>query len=296
MGRFLGLLAVVAVVVIAVVLATGGGSDDLPSVSLAEAAKSTRDAHTARMESTTKVSGMGLPKPVTIKSGGVTDLRELRMDATFDFGPLLELAGAGGDGATRMLVTGGDLYVDPPAIDGLELPGGATWVTVELGQLVRAMGIDPDALAGMVRLTPDQQLEMLASMRGIKEVGEEEIDGVRTTHLSGTFRMREFVQALPRSRRAPIERAIRQLDRLSADDKSLLDQESKAELWVDEQARLRRMVQTSKMPAQRGVPGGTMTMRMELKDFGTPVEIDVPDRSDVYDATPFVKRALRRAR
>ena len=292
--RFVAALAALAALLPAAVAASGCGSDDLPSVSPAEAAASTRDAETARMTAVMKIAGLGLPAPMTVKADGVTALAQPRMDFTADFGPMLALLGAGGDGKTRFVLDGSRFLVDPPPFPGLEIPGGATWVTADLGKVVKAFGVDASGFGDLMRVTPDQQLAGIQATKSIKKVGEDEIDGVRTTHLKGTLRLSDFVRALPAAKRARVQKALRELDKLPGGDESV-DAPMPTEMWIDEDKRLRRMKQSTRIPGQKGVPSGRFEITMDLGDFGTKLDLPNPSGDDVWDATDTVTRALRQA-
>jgi hypothetical protein len=290
------LLALLAVIAAAV--SSGCGSDDLTAVTPAEAAAGTREAETARTAMVMRMSGLGLPKPLTIKADGVSATDAPRLDMVMDFGPLLESFGAGGDGKTRFVVDGERILVDPPAIPGIELPGGAQWVTADLGEVLKSMNIDAGGFGELMRLSTDQQLAAIQAAGSIKEVGEEEIDGARTTHLRGTVKVSDYIGALPAERRERARKAIRELERLpGGDDASAsLDAPAPTDMWIDEDKRLRRMTQVVSLPAQEGLPGGRMTITMNLKDFGTKLELPAPRGDDVYDATADLAKVLKQAR
>ena len=296
MRRVLASVIALAAVLAAGAFAAGCGSEDLPSVSLAEAARSTRDAETARMTMRVEIEGMGLPQAVTFESEGITATAAPRFDMTLDLGPFLEAAGAEGDGETRVLVDGRRMYVDPPDVEGLDLPGGATWVTADAKRVTDALGIDGEALGELMRLSAEQQLAGLEAAGAVEEVGEEEVDGVRTTHLRGTVRMRDYLRALPRERRARVERALRELAERTGQELETLDAPTPIEIWVGEDKRVRRMRQSAELPAQEGVPAGSFDMTMEFDDFGTELDLDVPEGDEVFDATPLVIRAIREGR
>ena len=292
MRRLLPVLIVVA----AIPVVAACGSEDLPSVSAADAAQATRDAHTARMTMRMEMQGMGLPEGVTFSAEGVAATDAPRMDLTFDFGGLLEQLGAEGDGEARVLLDGRDAYVDPPKLEGVELPAGASWVALDLKQVAQAIGVDAEGLGELFHLSPEQQLVALEAAGSMEEVGEDEVDGVRTTHLRGTLTMRDYAQALPPDRRRELNKAIRQLSELAGEDPEWLNEPTPTDMWVDEDAHIRRMTQKSAIPAQKGVPAGAVSMTMEFDDFGTPLELDLPGEDDVYDATDDVARELRKAR
>jgi hypothetical protein len=296
MRRLLAPLMTLAALATPALLAAGCGSDDLPSVSAAEAAQSTRDAHTARTTFRMEMRGMGLPQPMAVTAEGVSATDGARMDMTFDFGPILQGIGGGDDGRVRFLLDGRRAWADPPEVEGLDIPGGATWVTVDLKKAVEALGVDPEGFGELFRLSPQQQLAALESAGSVKKVGEEEVDGVRTTHLRGTVTLRDYARALPAERRRQLDKAIRQLAEVAGEDPEWLDEPTPTEMWVDADAHIRRMIQKSEIPAQPGIPAGSIQMTTEFDDFGTPLELDPPEGDDVFDATDLVARQLREAR
>lgn len=293
--RPFALIAALAALVPATVVAAGCGSDELHSVSAAEAAASTSAAKTARVAMTMKVSGMALPLPMTVKAKGVSSMSEPRMDITMDFGQLLQLAGAGSDGKVRMLLDGGDLFVDPPAIEGLDLPGGATWITADLAKALKAMGIDATGFSELMRISPEQQIAALEAAGSVKTLGTEKVDGVKTTHLRGTVKASDYLQALPADRRKRAERALESLKKLPGGEAQDFDAPTPVDMWIDKDDLVRRMTSKATLPAQNGAPGGRYEMTMSFTDFGTKLDIRKPAADDVWDATDEIVNTLRSA-
>jgi hypothetical protein len=291
MGRLLAILAVLAALLLPAGLLAGCGSDDLPSVSAAEAAQSTREAHTARATLRMELKGMGLPRPTTMSAKGVTATDAPRLDMTFDLEPLL-----GQGGKARVMVDGGRVFVEPPQVPGLDLPGDARWVALELGAVADALGVDGAGLGEIFRMSPAQQLAALEAAGSVKRVGEEKVRGVRTTHLRGTVTLRGYARGLPPARRAQLNRAIRQIAKVTGEEPASLDQPTATDMWVDKDAHVRRLTQTSRIPAQQGVPSGSVRMTMEFTDFGTPLKLDLPAGGEVFDATELATRELRKRR
>ena len=269
-------------------LAAGCGADDLKPGAVAEAAQATREARTARVRMSVTMSGFGVPVPLTVKGRGTSALDSARMDLTFDLGPLLGLGGVEGDGATRMVVLGKDVYVRPPAVEGVDLPSGAEWVGVDLARTLAAMGIDAEGFGALVNADPGAQLRALTSAKGMEEVGEEELGGVPTTHFRGTVRARDLVAELPAERR---RRAQEALDDLLAGTPGG-DAPQAVDVWVDDDQRIRRMRQRVAAPAQEGVPAGRADVTVDYGGFGTPLTAKAPPDGEVFDATRAIGRAL----
>jgi hypothetical protein len=286
--------ATLAAAALAAVPAAGCGADDVsPRAAVAQAATATQATDTARVTMTLAIRAGGLPVPITVRGAGVTATRGTpRADLTLDLTPLVRLTGGSGDGRTRVLVPGGaTVYVDPPALPGLELPGDRRWVALDMARAARAAGLDPAGLAALLRVDPATQLEGLRAAGALERDGEEEVAGATTTRYRGEVRLRDVVRALPAERRRAAERAIAELARVAGDE--ALDAPVPTELWVDEAGLVRRMRQASELPAQGGRPGGRVEVTYELSDFGTPLRVRAPAGREVFDATGLVTRAIR---
>ena len=291
--RPFALIAALAALVPATVVAVGCGSDELHTVSAAEAAASTTAAETARVSMTMKMSGMSLPLPMSVKAKGVSSLSEPRMDITLDFGQLMQLAGAGGDGKVRMLLDGGDLFVDPPTIEGLELPGGARWITADLGKAMKAMGLDAAGLSELMRISPEQQIAALEAAGTVKTIGHEKVGGVKTTHMRGTVKISDYLAALPADRRKRAQEALDALKKLPDAQAQNLDAPTPIDMWIDKDNLVRRMSSKATIPAQNGVPEGRYEMTMNFTDFGTKLNVTPPPSTDVWDASDEITKALK---
>jgi hypothetical protein len=288
MRKLLSTLTTVAALA-TVPLAAGCGADDLNPESVADAAQSTRDARTAKVGMSLSVSGFGVPVPLSVKGSGTSALDRAAMDVTFDLGPLLSLAGRPGNGKTRTVVLGKDVYVKPPAVQGFTLPSGADWVGLDVVKVVEAMGVDADGFGALVNADPGAQLEMVTKAKGIKEVGEETIDGAKTTHFRGNVSIKDMIATLPPAERKKAQESVDQLLK----DAPGGDKPQPIDVWVDEDERVRRMRQQVRSPAQQGVPAGRADVTVDYSDFGAKLTARKPPAGDVYDATSAITRVLR---
>lgn len=284
----LSLLSVLVVLAVSVV-AAGCGKDDLNPEAVAQAAEKTRKEESSRISFAVKATGMGLPQELTLRGSGVAALNAADMDLTMDLGPALALAGAQADGETRIVVVDGSLYVKVPAVQGFELPGGKSWVGLDLRRAVDAMGADGEALGALAAVTPEATLTAITSADGIKEAGEEEIDGAPTTHYTGEVALKDFLEALPEDRRESAQKALEQAMKESGQK----DEPQPIDVWVDEEGRIRRLGMRTEMPAQSGVPKGTMAMTFDYTDFGAEVTAAAPPKGETLDATEMIADALK---
>lgn len=292
-SRLLALVATTA-------LCAGGGAalsscgDEGGSVDLGKTVRATADKGTARTTMKVRISGLGLPGPLAVTAKGVTALREPRGRLTIDLGPLLTLVGAppGGDRDLELIVDGADVYAKPPKLDGLAIPGGRSWITLDLAAIAKAAGLRTEGLGELVTLDPASQLRALRASKGMEEVGREKVGGVETTHFKGTYRLSDFVEELPPADRARARKAVEELKRLGGKDTGI-DDPTPADVWVDGKGVTRRMRSTSKLPGAAGAPGGYLVFDYALSGFGAKLDTSAPPPSERYDVTDDLDDALK---
>jgi hypothetical protein len=278
---------VTSLIVAGAALAAGCGSGVDPGT-VQQAAKVTREAATARVGWSVTTKGFGLPGRLTVKGDGTTALDAARMDLRFDLAPVLEVAGAqAAGGRARLVVRGRDVYVKPPRVRGFALPGGAAWVALDLERALAASGPEAAGLGEVLTIDPKKQIDVLDAAEGVEEVGPEKVGGDVTTRYRGQLNLSTYAKGLPAERRAKAEQTI---ESFAAETGG--EQAQPFEVWIDAQDRIRRMRQTSRTPAQDGVPQGEVGITMELSDFGAAVDADPPAKDETFDATARITKAL----
>lgn len=284
------------------VLATGGGvaisscgsDEDAGKVDVAKAAQATSSKGTARMTMRMRMSGLGLPAPITINARGVTALGEPRSRFSMDLGPLLALVGGSAPGGEELdvVLDGADIYVKPPRLEGLTIPGGKRWLALDLEELAEAAGLPTKGLGATFNIDPAAQLRALKAAKGLEEVGKEKVDGADTTHLRGTYTVSDVIAGLPEREREDARKALRSLERLGG-QKTGVNQPLRADIWIDEDGVTRRMRASSKLPAQAGTPAGSFDISYVLRDFGAKLDTSGPPASQRHDATDALANGLK---
>ncbi|MES9539032.1 DUF6612 family protein [Actinomadura sp. NPDC000600] len=178
-------------------------------------------------------------------------------------------------GGMEQRLVGRNMYMKIPALT--RLGGGAKpWLKISLDEVGAKSGMNIDQLLQQSRqMDPVQTTKLLTASKDAREVGKETIDGVETTHYTGTYRMEDAVAQLPP-------------DSQEAYRKSLETTGLKAmhfDLWVDGQ-QLPRQV---KMDSTQST-AGAMTMTMKYRDFGKPVQVAEPPASEVTDFGEIMSR------
>ncbi|HEX5936815.1 MAG TPA: LppX_LprAFG lipoprotein [Actinomycetota bacterium] len=189
-------------------------------------------------------------------------------------------------GEMEMVMADGVVYMRSPVFQG----AGTEWVSIDPTKLspkeaaqfggFGAGTTDPSAYAGL-----------FAGVFDVEAAGEQEIDGVPTTHYTGTIDLARVLENFAdvageeadEATREQLVAAVEQFETLGVEDRI------RFHLWVDEEGFPRR--QRITMDFGELVPGdedATMDMTVDYSAFGEPVEIEVPPASRVTDMTEAI--------
>ncbi len=268
-GRLWYLVAVVAVVGAAFgVFAWQQGDDGAggPLNAIAEAAVKTQEQSGGRAVMHSVITTPSQPEPFTMTGQMVFDA----------------------DGRTRAVITaphtpaGGPMRLDAVS-DGTvmymhsnqfgSLPGGARWMSIDF-----SFGDDLETPVP-ANVDAKGELALLEAVgNDVQKLGKEDVRGVPTTHYRGTISVSDEIK---RAREAGAD----ELASLSEKEGSPLH----VEAWIDADGLVRRMRLVNSRPSDKGDGPVTTDMRMDFIDFGIEPEIEVPDSSEVFDATELAR-------
>ncbi|MBT2210357.1 hypothetical protein [Actinomadura sp. NEAU-AAG7] len=180
----------------------------------------------------------------------------------------MTVAGRSMPGMEQVLV-GRTMYIKMPMLSQLGGNAAKPWLKISLDELGKKSGMNLDQLMEQSRqMDPVESTKMLTASKDVREVGKETVDGVRTTHYTGTYRLEDALAKLP----AEEQRRKRQaMGKLGMDAMSF-------DLWVDDRQLPRKMAMGSGLTAE-----GKMTMTMTFRDYGKPVQITAPPASETSD-------------
>ena len=263
--------AALASLTIAATLSGCGSSAVVVAGPLARAAYVTGHVSGAHMTLTAKIEAGALSQPVTMSGGGYFNFAAREGTLSIQLAGLPESA-LGSAPTMQEILKGSDVYVGSSVFTG-KLPGGASWVKVNLAQVEQAAGLDPSQLL-QGQADPAQFLEYLkASGSAVTIVGHERIRGVPTTHYTADIDLSKAAAALGTDNPGAVQKAIGQLglSRLPV------------EVWVDSHNLVRRL----QMAFHADADGQSMQMQMtlELFAFGATRPVTVPLPSETYEAT-----------
>ncbi|MCI0689126.1 MAG: hypothetical protein L0Y54_18125 [Sporichthyaceae bacterium] len=245
-----------------------GGSSSAPPVAGLDAAQVLAKVG----ENTTKVESYSFnmemtstgDAPLTMKGHGLVQSDPLAMDLEYtDF-----TAGGQSMSGIQMRLIGDVFYMKIPALSSMIAP--AEWVMLDLSSLdgLGGMGFE-DLLEQAQQNDPMTQLKALLASEDFTEVGTEQIDGVQTTHYSGSIEVSRIADL------AELDADLR--EQMEQGYQTLGVEKIDYELWLDGDFFTRKMIMT--MPGS----SGTQTITMTVKDYNQPVEIEAPAESETVD-------------
>ena len=269
----------------AIALPIGGcGSDDVNPDAVATAAERTSAAGGMKLslEGTASAGGQDF----TMSGGGEMDVaaKAAQLDLRMEFEdppPGVNFDELEFEMRMKDLV----FYMRTPLFAG-RLPEGADWIKVDLREATEGTGLDFAQLQQMGGSDPTETLRYMKATGEVEEVGTEEVRGVETTHYEATIDLREYPKLAPEGEREAAERTIDAL--IERTGSETID----VEVWIDDDDLVRRMKQefTQRLPDGQGEM--EMQQTMEMYDFGTEVEIDLPDEDDVFDVSNKAREAF----
>ncbi len=263
----------------------GGGETALEDISLA--AEKTQDAGSSAFTMDIQTSGEGIPDGFTITAEGAFDYEGRRGEMTMELPDIAGLGSAGG--TTEIVFDGTELYMRSPIFSSVS--PGIEWIKIDYATLGEESGIDFEALSQAGgQQDPTQFLQYLeGASDDVEVVGEEEVQGVPTTHYKATIDMEKVLEESPEELRAVLEGALDSLE------KQLGTSEFPIEVWIDEDGLARRYRQDLSIPNPSGGGDIEQSMTMELFDFGIDVEVEIlRRRSNRLRRTDGRPRRIRR--
>ena len=159
---------------------------------------------------------------------------------------------------------------------------GTEWLKLDLQAAGEEMGMDLGSLTQLGSSDPSQQLNYLKGVENVQEIGIEDVRGVETTHYRGTASFDALKEELPDDGDETIDR----LQEIMGID------EFDVEVWLDSDGLARRMrfeYDALPMGGTSGTAKGTWTFVLEYYDFGTEVDVEIPDDDEVTDMLEAIK-------
>ncbi|MCW2913684.1 MAG: hypothetical protein JWN52_1752 [Actinomycetia bacterium] len=150
---------------------------------------------------------------------------------------------------------------------------GKQWAKIDLGQAQKRAGVSFDSLIQHAELVdPGQQTKTFTASKDARKVGEETIDGAKTTHYTGAITVKDALDTLDAQTRTKLQKVYT----------SVGAQKINFDVWVDGQEQARKL--TVKLATSAGE---TTTLSIVYSNFGKAVSASAPPADQVGNITGF---------
>ena len=261
-------LAAVGVAVLAAGCGSAStGSGQTPAASLKRAAYVSTSApgYRAAMTMTETISGASSgSKTIALTANGSFSPASRVGDMTM---AMQIPTAAGTQNFNMQLVLEGDtIYVKMPAALASKLPGDKPWFSMNLAQMGKASGIPGygSLLSSSSNFSnPSQYLDLLRATAdgSVKDLGQETIDGVQTTHYQAQVDIAKLPNVVPAADRQAAQQLVSTLQSKGVNTQMPVD------TWIDGSHRIRRIHITYSLSLQGESVAVDITEN--LSDYGS---------------------------
>ncbi|MCW2693965.1 MAG: hypothetical protein JWM67_2569 [Mycobacterium sp.] len=240
--------------------AAGSAATGQQAALLTKAAAATSAAGSAKLSLT---SGSAAGSAVTATGSGVEDFARKAADLT------LNLTGAA-QGQLEVREVNGIAYLKLPSQLGGAIGGGKPWLSIDPSKIGAG-----SALSGLSSLAddPTQSFALLNSASdSVTKVGSESVHGQPSTHYKATINLDKAAAADPQ-----LSASATQLKQTLGTANLPVD------VWIDDKGRITRFAEATSPAGSTAAP--TVSVSVDVYDYGTPVTVAAPPASDVADVT-----------
>ena len=275
-GRTVG-VGFAAVALAAGAVSCGNGADDkateqspkmTPAAAVAKAAKNADDITSLHYRMTGTY-----PEQGRIKAEA-----SMRMKPTIAMSMKMTALDRGADGSMEMRLVDKAMYIGGNAEMAKEMDGKA-WMKFDMSALSDGELGAGAAGAGQAEQNPAAESTFLTGAKNVKKVGTETVEGVKTTHYTGTVTLDTLRDAfknedkVTRDRR---EKSVQQYEKLGV-DKLVMD------MWIDGEDH------TKQFRMKGDADKGPLDMTITFLDLNKPVNVTAPPAKDTVDLAQMMK-------
>lgn len=236
---------------------------------IAQAPATTQQQGTARIA--TKLDMLGGAQDMSMTGEGAIEFESQRSTMTMDLGAVGAQTGMA---KMEMRTDGRTIYMKLPNAQQLGLP--TPWLKMDLDSMAGLQGLGQ--LSQMNNTDPTSSMEMLRGVADVEEIGSEDIRGAATTHYRATIDIDKAIEDAPADMKKQLQTQF----------EALGSEAIPADVWIDDEGRLRRQDISMDLSKAQGAAGGgqgptEVKVSIEMYGFGTDVDVQPPPASEVTD-------------
>lgn len=248
---------------------TGQSPEMTPAAAVAKAAANTEDITSLHYRMTGRV-----PEEGRVTAEASMSMKPLAMSMR------MTAADSGADGPVEMRVVDGAMYVGggkpDPEMDG------KSWIKFDTSAPEAGTGSAGDPFAdSQADRNPAAESTFLTGSKNVKKVGDETVEGVKTTHYKGSVTLdslRKTLKGEDKAVREQREKSLRQYEKMGVDALTM-------DAWIDGEHRTRQF-------RLRGTADkGPLDMTITFLDYNKPVTVKAPPAKDTADLAEIIKGA-----
>jgi hypothetical protein len=252
--------------------AVGCGSEQspemTPAAAVAKAAKNTEDITSLRY----RMSG------TVPESGQVKGEASMRLKPTIAMSMKMTAPAQGAAEAVEIRLVDKAMYIGGGAEMAKEMDG-KTWMKFDLSGSKAGKDLDQLGSASQAEQNPAAESTFLTGAKDVKKVGSEKVEGVETTHYTGTVTLKDLRASLKDGKadtREQREKSIKQYEKLGVDKLTM-------DMWVDGDDH------TKQFRMKGDADKGPLDMTITFLDYNKPVNVTAPPAKDVADLADLFK-------
>ncbi|MFF7310415.1 LppX_LprAFG lipoprotein [Streptomyces sp. NPDC008137] len=253
--------------------AVGCGSEQspemTPAAAVAKAAKNTEDITSLRY----RLSG------TSPGEGRVKGEASMRMKPTIAMSMKMTAPDKGATEAVEIRLVDKAMYLGGGAEMAKEMDG-KRWMKFDLSGSEAGKELDQmGSSTSQAEQNPAAESAFLTGAKDVKEVGSEKVDGVETTHYSGTVTLADLRASLKDAKadtRKQREKSIKQYEKLGVDKLTM-------DMWIDGDDH------TKQFRMKGEADKGPLDMTITFLDYNKPVDVKAPPAKEVADLGEMFK-------
>ncbi|WP_030233944.1 MULTISPECIES: hypothetical protein [unclassified Streptomyces] len=240
-----------------------------PAAAVAKAAKNTEDITSIRYRMNGTVP----------ESGKVEAEASMRLKPTIAMSMKVKASGqAATAGESEIRLVDKAMYIGGGADMAKEMDG-KSWMKFDLSGSEAGKDLGRMGSTSQAEKNPAAESTFLTGAKDVKKVGSEKVDGVETTHYTGTVTLKDLRASLKDEKaatREQREKSIEQYEKLGADKLTM-------DMWVDGEDH------TKRFRMKGDTDKGPLDMTITFVDYNKPVTIEAPPAKDVADLADMFK-------